>query len=82
MSRVKKELALFPPTCLQEGKRPEVLVSTGHACSYCHGNGWYWGFDGREAVRRDCPVCEGSGELDALITIQWFKKGGKEGYER
>ena len=37
------------------------------------GNGWFWGTEegSREDVHVSCPVCGGSGELDAIITVDW-----------
>ena len=37
------------------------------------GNGWFWGTEegSREDVQVPCPVCGGSGELDAIITVDW-----------
>lgn len=50
----------------------ELLTSNGHTCSYCKGNGWFWGEDSRgESTKTDCPVCKGSGMLDAMITVEW-----------
>ena len=42
-------------------------------CGYCKGNGWFWGTEegSREDVPVSCPVCGGSGELDAIITVDW-----------
>ena len=34
------------------------------------GNGYFWE-DGIEPVKKPCPVCNGSGKLDAEITIEW-----------
>lgn len=49
----------------------EMYYSPGHVCSYCKGNGWFWGEERRERVKIDCPVCKGSGELDAVVTVEW-----------
>ena len=50
----------------------EHFSSTGHRCSYCNGSGGFWGENHRgEATRKKCPLCEGSGMLDAVITIEW-----------
>lgn len=79
MSNMKKHLELFPPSYMQKGKNRELLVSPNHTCSYCHGNGWFWGEDGfGERIKNDCPVCGGSGSLDAVVTVEWkaAKKGG------
>lgn len=49
-----------------------MLVSPNHTCSYCHGNGWFWGEDEfGERIKNDCPVCGGSGSLDAVVTVEW-----------
>lgn len=56
---------------LNEGGQRESLLSPGHKCSYCHGNGWFWREDLHERMKADCPVCNGSGKLDAVITIEW-----------
>jgi DnaJ-class molecular chaperone len=50
----------------------ECIVSTGHLCGYCQGNGWFWGKDDPVGtVKEPCPMCGGSGELDAVITVNW-----------
>ena len=56
MSRIKKQLEICPPVYMCKGPNRENFVSTGHKCGYCQGNGW---------------VCGGSGELDAIITVDW-----------
>ena len=54
-----------------EGNQKESISGKGNRCSYCHGNGFFWGEEQRERVKADCPVCKGSGKLDAVITIEW-----------
>jgi DnaJ-class molecular chaperone len=49
----------------------ERISGGSHPCSCCHGNGFFWGEDHAERVKVDCPVCKGSGQLDAMITIEW-----------
>lgn len=58
-----------PPMFVNIDNR-ERMTSPGHTCSYCHGNGYFWK-DGIEPVKKPCPVCNGSGKLDAEITIEW-----------
>lgn len=57
------------------------MRSEGHECTNCHGNGWIWRLqDGeKDWGKESCPVCGGSGSLDALITIQWvaFRERGE-----
>ena len=50
----------------------ELIVSPGHKCECCQGNGWFWGVgeDG-QSVKRSCMMCGGSGELTALVRIEW-----------
>lgn len=69
MSRVKRTIELRPD---MKGSTREKLVSVGHRCEHCQGNGWYWGSDGMgDGVKVTCPVCKGRGELDAIIDITW-----------
>ena len=82
MSRIKKQLAICPPAYMCKGPNRENFVSTGHKCGYCKGNGWFWGTEegSREDVHVSCPVCGGSGELDAIITsgLETFKQVSHE----
>ena len=73
MSGIKKQLEFCPPAYMCKGPNRENFVSTGHKCGYCKGNGWFWGTEegSREDVHVSCPVCGGSGELDAIITVDW-----------
>ena len=53
----------------------EKFISKDHECSYCNGNGGFWGENDRgETIRKVCPLCKGSGKLDAVITIEWKAK--------
>lgn len=46
--------------------------SRGHKCPYCQGNGYHWQEDEwQERYKKECPICKGSGRLDALITVEW-----------
>ena len=68
MSRVKRMVELQP---LRHSSN-ETLVSVGHLCEYCQGNGWFWGADERGmGVKETCPRCNGNGEFDAIIKIAW-----------
>lgn len=77
MSKRKEVVELRSPEYINpksgEGVQArEVFCSPGHVCSYCKGNGWFWGEDERgESVKVDCPVCKGSGELDAVVSVEW-----------
>lgn len=69
MSKINRNVELTPPDCQST---TEKLVSVGHCCEYCHGNGWFWGEDEHgEDIHVDCPVCQGHKEVDAVIDIKW-----------
>lgn len=69
MSKEVKFVALVPPSHEQV---KELVMSKGHTCGYCHGNGWFWGIDEfHDRVKNTCPLCGGSGMLDAVVTIEW-----------
>ena len=69
MSKNNQVIMVSPPMFVNIDNR-ERIACPGHACSYCHGNGYFWE-DGIEPVKKPCPVCNGSGKLDAEITIEW-----------
>ena len=71
MSRILKQLELVTPSFMSKGRNREMLVSPGHKCGYCQGNGWFWGEEHHESVKVNCPVCGGSGQLDAIVTVDW-----------
>ena len=64
-------IQIMPPILTGVGNMKETITSNGHSCGYCHGNGFFWNEQQREYVKKDCPVCNGSGKLDAVITIEW-----------
>lgn len=69
---VKNDMILItPPAYVGVGNLKEIITSSGHTCSYCHGNGFSWSEELRERVKTPCPVCNGSGKLDAEITVNW-----------
>lgn len=71
MSELKGMLILSPPE-LGIVKEERIEGKTSCDCPQCHGNGWCWNFDYiREPVKENCPVCDGSGKLKPIITIEW-----------
>lgn len=64
-------IKVIPSEFIGAGNMKETIASNGHSCGYCHGNGFFWGEQQRERVKKNCPVCNGSGKLDAVITIEW-----------
>ena len=48
------------------------IESRGHKCPCCQGNGYHWQEDEwQERYKKECPICKGSGRLDAVITVEW-----------
>ncbi len=76
-------IELFAPAVLREN-RPERFTVKGFTCPECHGNGWNLRqtFDDADVESRGwgkevCPVCGGTGEIDAEVTVNWkTRKGG------
>nr|DAK13862.1 MAG TPA: Inhibitor of TRAP, regulated by-TRAP, AT, TRAP, tryptophan RNA-binding.06A [Caudoviricetes sp.] len=55
----------------------DQVESQGHICPYCQGNGYRWQEDNwQERFKQECPICRGSGKLDAVINVVW--KASKE----
>lgn len=50
--------------------RKEEFSSHPMSCPYCGGKGWFHSGQ-REPETIPCPDCEGTGEVVALVTIDW-----------
>lgn len=69
---VKQQALLLSPSLFPDEHPMEKEVFNGIPCAHCHGNGQFWGTDEkRESVKKDCPVCKGTGMLKAVVTISW-----------
>lgn len=64
MSKKSTIIEIIPPDRLKK----EVLVVSPQTCGYCHGNGWHWG---PQLKKVKCPDCGGTGEVKAIVTIDW-----------
>lgn len=69
MSKIVRQIELRPPSVKATEER---IVSKGHKCEYCHGNGYFVGCNRAGQSENDpCPICGGSGKVDAVINIEW-----------
>ena len=69
MSKTKQVLELSSPSMKS---RHESFTGLAQQCNYCCGNGWFWRRDGTyDSVKEPCPMCEGTGKLQPVITIEW-----------
>ena len=82
MSRTRQMIELSAPSVMRE-HRPERFTVTGFTCPDCNGNGWGWRQDpdNPEArqdgwLKKTCPTCGGTGEVDAEVTVNWRKQEG------
>ena len=73
-------IELAPPAVFREA-RPEKFTVAGFTCPECHGNGWGYYSDPDDAnadrrgwARKECPVCGGSREVTAEVTVRWHGK--------
>ncbi|MBQ3189390.1 MAG: hypothetical protein IJB60_08180 [Bacteroidaceae bacterium] len=69
MSSTKRTVELKPPN---EKHTKEMLTSSEHVCGYCKGMGYFqpcWYHRNEEPT--PCPVCDGTGMVDAIVTIEW-----------
>ena len=69
-------IELMPPAVFREA-RPERFTVTGFACPECSGNGWYWKGDGKDYEKASCHTCNGTGTVDAVVTIHWKASEGR-----
>lgn len=69
MSKMKQILELSSPTLKTKTER---IVGSVQRCNYCSGNGWFWGQAKLgDTVKIPCPMCEGSGLMHPVVTIEW-----------
>jgi len=63
----RKEIIVLEP----EGRiHKEAFCSKPMTCTYCGGKGYFSATD-HQPWETVCPDCEGTGELIALVTIDW-----------
>lgn len=63
----RKEMIVIEP----DGRiRKEAFCTRPMLCPYCGGKGWFYTHR-QDPETEPCPDCEGSGEVIALVTIDW-----------
>lgn len=77
MSKITELLELRPDHGCTRGGRDERLISKGHQCPECYGNGWHWAEEGKDYVKDPCSVCNGTGMVDAVVTVHWQASEGR-----
>lgn len=56
--------------------RETVGEFTGYACGICQGNGYILDPDIiTERVKQPCPSCGGTGNIKAVVTVDWIPDG-------
>lgn len=57
---------------LEPGRRirREGFCSRPTTCPYCSGRGWFY-TNQQEPEAEICPDCQGTGEVIAMVTIDW-----------
>lgn len=79
MSIANNVLIITPPLFFFDGSgSTDRKVIEGFKCPTCSGNGWNW--DNKiihERVKKDCLHCNGTGEIVAVVTVEW-KAGNKK----
>ena len=72
MSKERRMIEIMPGLMSPGGRMVDRIESRGHSCPYCQGNGYHWQEDvWGERYKQECPICKGSGKLDAVIIIEW-----------
>ena len=77
MSKIEEIIKLKPDHGCTNGRRDERLVSKGFDCPECYGNGWHWAEEGKDWIKEACHVCNGTGKVDAVVTIHWQASEGR-----
>lgn len=73
MSEKKNFIELSAPKLMFDGPVREVYHSGPYVCPRCGGKGWNWGCDlsTGEFIEVPCECCGGSGEVEAIVSIEW-----------
>lgn len=62
-------------------EKPEEF--TGYSCGLCQGNGWFLDPDiVNERVKKPCPSCGGTGQVKAIVNVEWVPDGEVKPYFR
>lgn len=77
MSKIREFLELKPDHGHTNGRRDERLISKGYDCPECYGNGYHWAKNGKDCIKEACHVCNGTGKVDAVVTIHWQASEGR-----
>lgn len=79
---IKKQVILLEVPNVIQG--PETYTVDGFTCPECKGQGWVWREDPDDPdarpdgwIRKACPVCGGTGLIEAEVTVNWKKQGGE-----
>lgn len=64
MSAKETTVVLKPPKRIKK----EGFISRGHVCGCCHGKGYFYADQNGTTT---CPGCQGTGELMAVVTVEW-----------
>jgi DnaJ-class molecular chaperone len=77
MSTRKTVIEIEAPSCPVIGVKENFLV-LGVTCGYCGGRGWFSRHDTDEETE-SCPICNGTGMVDAKVDVQWAPTKIKRG---
>lgn len=66
MSKRKEMIVLEPDGRIHK----EAFCTRPMTCPNCGGKGWFYTLQ-HEPETEPCPDCEGTGEVIALVTIDW-----------
>lgn len=72
MSTQRRVIELTPPDT--SIFTPEDIYCNNFTCRYCGGKGYFYrdSQETKESETCQCPVCEGSGMMDAVARVVWL----------
>lgn len=74
MSKKQNGVLITAPLFGTGKEKPEEFP--GYSCGYCQGNGYVIDPDIiTERVKKPCPSCGGTGQVKAVVTVEWVRDG-------
>lgn len=72
MSTLNNTLTINIPEYISPSNTTEVFNGIITDCLYCNGTGFFSKENSCDSIETNlCPICQGVGQIQAILTIEW-----------